>query len=116
MILLALRGKWAGATRDVRRGTIFARLLRNDDDDEAGNNPTMLEKTKIIHFLAGAVGAALALPLGITAAALAPVLLGFLKEMYLHLTGRHADPGNLAWVIAGAATFVLCFKRVPIGL
>ena len=76
----------------------------------------MLQKTKIIQFFAGFTCAAIASPFGIIAAALAPVLLGFSKEMYCHFTRRHADPENLAWVIAGAATFVLCFKLLPIRL
>lgn len=76
----------------------------------------MFQKTKVIHFLAGAACAAIASPFGIVAAALAPVLLGFSKEMYCHFTRRHAVPDNLAWVIAGAATFILCYKLLPIRL
>lgn len=76
----------------------------------------MFQKTKIIHFFAGLACAAIASPFGIIAAALAPVVLGFSKEIYCHFTRKHADPENLAWVIAGAATFVLCFKLLPIRL
>ena len=76
----------------------------------------MFQKTKIIHYLAGAACAAIASPFGIIAAALSPVLLGFSKEMYCHLTRRHADPDNLVWVIAGAATFVLGFKLMSFRL
>ncbi|WP_426145270.1 hypothetical protein [Polaromonas sp. DSR2-3-2] len=76
----------------------------------------MFKKTKIIHFFAGLACAAIASPFGIITAALAPVLLSFSKEMYCHFTRRRADPENLAWVIAGAATFVLCFKLLPVRL
>jgi uncharacterized membrane protein YjjP (DUF1212 family) len=79
------------------------------------NQPSS-RKQKIIHFFAGLACAAIASPLGIIAAALAPVVLGFVKEIYLHLIRRQANPDNLAWVIAGAATFVLCFKLLPIRL
>ena len=76
----------------------------------------MAHKTKIIHFFAGLACAVIASPFGIMASALLPVLLGFSKEMYCHFTRRRADPEKLAWVIAGAATFVLCFRLLPISL
>lgn len=76
----------------------------------------MSHKTKIIHFLAGVACAALALPFGIIAAALAPVLLGFVKEIYLHFNRKDADATNFAWLLAGAATLVLCVRLVPIRL
>ena len=79
------------------------------------NQPSS-KKQKIIHFFAGLACAAIASPFGIIAAALSPVVLGFIKEIYLHFTRRHANPENLAWMIAGAATFVLCFKLLPIRL
>ena len=76
----------------------------------------MSTKTKIVHFLAGMACAALALPFGIIAAVLAPVLLGFVKEIYLHFTRQSADAANLAWLLAGAATLVLFASLVPIRL
>ena len=76
----------------------------------------MSHKAKIIHFLAGMACAALALPFGIIAAVLAPVLLGFVKEIYLHFTRKGADAANFAWLLAGAATLVLCASLVPIRL
>jgi len=76
-------------------------------------NQPSLRKQKIIHFFAGLTCAAIALPFGIIAAALAPVALGFVKEIYLHFSRRHANPNNFAWVIAGAATFVMCLKLLP---
>jgi len=76
----------------------------------------MFLKTKIIYFLAGAACVAIALPFGIIAAALAPVVFGFAIEMYLHFTRRGADANNFAWMIAGAATFIVCFKLLPIRL
>lgn len=76
----------------------------------------MLPKLKIIHFFAGLACAAIASPFGIIAAALAPVVLGFAKEIYFHFTRRNADAENFAWVIAGAATFVLGFKLMPVRL
>ncbi|MDB5885724.1 MAG: hypothetical protein JWR74_1895 [Polaromonas sp.] len=75
-----------------------------------------LKKTKIIHFFAGAACAASVSPLGIIAAALVPVVVGFAKEVYVHFSSKRANPDNLAWVIAGAATFVLCFKLLPMRL
>ena len=60
--------------------------------------------------------AAIASLFGIIAAALVPVMLGFAKEMYMHFSSRNADAENLAWVIAGAATVVLCLKILPFRL
>lgn len=76
----------------------------------------MFQKTKIIYFFAGAACAAITLPFGIIAAALAPVVFGFATEMYLHFTRRSADADNFAWMIAGAATLVACFKLMSIKL
>ena len=76
----------------------------------------MGRNTKMIHFFAGMACSAIASPFGIVAAALAPVLLGFAKEMYFHFTHRNADAENFAWVIAGAATFVLGLKLMPLRL
>lgn len=70
----------------------------------------MLTKAKAIHFFAGVACAAMALPFGIIAAALTPVVIGFAKEICLHFTGKKADANNFAWMIVGAATFVLCFS------
>ncbi|MDB5745079.1 MAG: hypothetical protein JWR68_3394 [Polaromonas sp.] len=63
-----------------------------------------------IYFFAGFICAALALPLGMTAAALIPVLIGFIVEICAHFMGREAKPENLAWTIAGSALFVTTFK------
>ena len=76
----------------------------------------MLPKIKILHFLAGMACAALASPFGIIAAALTPVGIGLAKEMYLHFTGQGAEADNFAWTIAGAATFVLWFRLMPVRL
>lgn len=76
----------------------------------------MSTKTKIVHFFAGMACAALALPFGMVAAVLAPVLLGFVKELYLHFTRKGADAAHFAWLLAGAATLVLCARLVPIRL
>ena len=76
----------------------------------------MLPKLKIIYFAAGMACAAIASPFGIIAAALAPVVLGLAKEMYSHFTRRSGDAENFAWVIAGAATFVLGLKLMPLRL
>ena len=62
------------------------------------------------NFLAGVVFAFMALPFGIIAAALAPVVIGFAKEIYNHFASRAANPANFAWMIAGAATSVACIK------
>ena len=74
----------------------------------------MLPKIKIVHFLAGMACAVLASPFGIIAAALLPVALGFAKEMFLHFTGQGANAENFAWMLAGAATFVLWFRLMPV--
>ena len=76
----------------------------------------MRHKIKIIHFVAGMACSAIASPFGIITAALAPVVLGFAKEMYFHFARRNADAENFAWVIAGAATFVLSLKLIPVRL
>ena len=76
----------------------------------------MLPKVKTIHFLGGMACSAIASPFGIIAAALAPVVLGLAKEMYVHFTRRSGDAENFAWVIAGAATFVLGLKLMPLRL
>ncbi len=76
----------------------------------------MLPKTKTLHFFSGMACAALASPFGVIAAALTPVGLGFAKEMYLHFTGQGADAENFAWTIAGAATFVLWMRLMPMRL
>ena len=76
----------------------------------------MLFNIKTIHFLAGMACVAIASPFGIIAAALTPVVLGFAKEMYFHFTRRNANAENFAWVIAGAATFVLGLKLMPLRL
>ena len=70
----------------------------------------MLPKIKTVHFFTGMACAALASPFGVVAAALAPVVLGFAKEMYLHFTDYKADAEIFAWTIAGAAIFVLWFE------
>lgn len=74
----------------------------------------MARDTRILHFFAGIACSAMASPFGIVAAALAPVVLGFAKEMYLHFTRRMADAQNLAWVLAGAATFVLALRMLSL--
>lgn len=79
-------------------------------------NPPSSKKQKAIHFFAGLACAALASPFGLIAAALAPVVLGFVKEIYLHVARRNTDPENLAWMIAGAASVVLCIKLLPVRL
>jgi hypothetical protein len=76
----------------------------------------MFPETKILHFFVGMACAAFASPLGIVAAALAPVALGFAKEMYLHFTGQGANAENFAWTIAGAATIVLWLRLMPVRL
>ena len=63
-------------------------------------------------FLAGVVCALIAFSFGIIAAALAPVAVGLTRELYRHFTGRSANPENLAWMIAGAAAFVVCAKLI----
>ena len=70
----------------------------------------MARNTKMIYFFAGMACSAIASPFGIVAAALAPVILGFAEEMYVHFFHKNANAANLAWVIAGAASFVLCLR------
>ena len=55
------------------------------------------------HILIGAVCAAVTLPFGLTAAALVPVALGFVKGVLDHHAGGDAGPANFVWIIAGAA-------------
>lgn len=74
----------------------------------------MLPKIKTVHFFTGVACAALASPFGIVAAALAPVALGFAKEMYLHFTGHGANAEIFAWTLLGAAIFVLWFRLMPV--
>ena len=74
----------------------------------------MAHNAKMIHFFAGMACSAIASPFGIAAAALAPVMLGFAKEMHVHFFHKNANAANLAWVIAGAATFVLCLRLLPL--
>ena len=76
----------------------------------------MARNTRMIHFFAGMACSAMASPFGIVAAALAPVVLGFAKEMYFHFARKNADAENLAWVVAGAATFVLGLRLMPFRL
>ena len=76
----------------------------------------MLSTIKITHLLAGMACSAIALPFGIIAAALVPVVLGFAKEMYVHFTRKKANAENFVWFIAGAATFVIGFKLIPFRL
>ena len=76
----------------------------------------MARNTKMIHFFAGMACSAIASPFGIIAAALVPVTLGFAKEIFVHFSGKSTNPEKLAWVIAGAATFVLCLKLLPLKL
>lgn len=70
--------------------------------------------TRVLHFFASMVCSAMASPFGIVAAALAPVVLGFAKEIYLHFTRRKANAQNLAWVLTGAATFVLALRMLAL--
>ena len=76
----------------------------------------MFKKVKAVHFLAGMASAAMAAPFGIIAAALTPVAIGFAKEIYMHFTGKASDLSHFAWLIAGAATFLLCLKLAPVRL
>lgn len=62
------------------------------------------------HLLIGAACAALTLPFGLRAAALAPVALGLAQGMFDHHAAQDADPANFAWVIAGAALVVGAVK------
>lgn len=59
-----------------------------------------------VHLLIGAACAALALPFGLRAAALAPVALGFAKGIFDHCARDDANPANFAWIMAGAALVV----------
>lgn len=59
-----------------------------------------------IYLLLGVVCAAMALPFGLGAAALAPVAIGFAKGIFDRYAGKDADPANFAWVIAGTALVV----------
>jgi len=59
-----------------------------------------------VHLAIGMVCAAMALPFGLQAAALAPIAIGFAKGVFDHRARNDADPANLAWVIAGAALVV----------
>ena len=74
----------------------------------------MARNTKMIHFFAGMACSAIASLFGIVAAALAPVMLGLAKEMYVHFFHKNANAENLAWVIAGTATFVLCLRLLSL--
>ncbi|MDB5779531.1 MAG: hypothetical protein JWP93_1896 [Polaromonas sp.] len=58
------------------------------------------------HVLIGVVCAAMALPFGLRAAALAPVAIGFAKGIFDHYARDAADPAHFAWIIAGAAMVV----------
>ena len=59
-----------------------------------------------VYLLIGVVCAALALPFGLRAAALAPVAIGFAKGVFDHYARNDADPANFAWIIAGAVLAV----------
>jgi hypothetical protein len=76
----------------------------------------MARNTRMVHFFAGMACSAIASPFGIVAAALVPVTLGLAKEMYVHSSRGNANAENFAWVIAGAATFVLCLRILPFRL
>lgn len=76
----------------------------------------MISKKEMLCFLAGMACAAIALPFGIMAAVLAPAIIGFAKELHAHFVRGSADPGNLAWMIAGGATFVTFVKLLPVDL
>ena len=52
----------------------------------------MARNTKMIHFFAGMACSAIASLFGIVAAALAPVMLGFAKEMYVHFSTKMPMP------------------------
>lgn len=56
--------------------------------------------------------AVIALPFGMIAAALAPVVIGFVVELYHHIVSRTANSANFAWMIAGAATFVVGIELI----
>ncbi|MEO5658915.1 MAG: hypothetical protein ABIQ90_03830 [Polaromonas sp.] len=73
-----------------------------------GETLTAIGKTT--HFFAGMSCALIALPFGIIAAAIAPIVIGFAVELYHHMASRTANPANFAWMIAGAATFVVGIK------
>lgn len=63
-----------------------------------------------VHLLLGLVCAAVALPFGLSAAALVPVAMGFAKGIFDHCVQGDADPAHLAWTIAGAVLVVGCVK------
>lgn len=59
-----------------------------------------------VYVLIGVVCAAMALPFGLKAAALAPVAVGFAKAIFEHYAKGDADPANFAWIIAGAVQVI----------
>lgn len=61
---------------------------------------------KQTHLLAGAVLAAMALPFGLPAAALVPVVIGFAKELADPYLGGQRDAGDFACTVAGAAAYL----------
>lgn len=63
------------------------------------------------HLLIGVVISAMALPLGLNAAVLAPVAAGFAKGMFCHFCGDEGVPTHFAWIILGSA-IVACFARL----
>ena len=63
-----------------------------------------------VHILIGVVCAAMALPLGLRAAALAPIAICCAKGIFDHYAKDDADPVNFAWMIAGAALVVASGK------
>jgi len=67
------------------------------------------------HLALGVLCAAMALPWGLKAAALAPVGIGFAKGLLDHCSAHDADPAHLAWVIAGAAVAVGAARMLGLG-
>ena len=68
-----------------------------------------------VHLVIGVVCAAMALPFGLRAAALAPVAIGFVKGIFDHHARKDANPANFAWILAGAALVVGFVKLAGLG-
>ena len=68
--------------------------------------------TPFIQVLIGLVMAIIALPFGLTAAALAPVAIGFAKVIIDRYVGDNADPTDFVWMIVGGAIGISFIKLI----
>jgi hypothetical protein len=71
-----------------------------------------IQCNKHFFLLLGVAVTALAMPFGLVAAALATTLSSVCLVAWQHYSGRPSDAGEMAWMLAGGAAYLLWVKAL----